>query len=236
MNELGISLILPAYNEELNLKKTVVSIIGILEELRKEYELIIVDDASTDRTRDIAEELAKNHRRIIVKNHKKNIGFGGAIKSGMNMARFDNVMYYPVDSIPTSMELQNYLALIKHSDIVVGYRRDRMGHSLYRKINSIVYQRLVNILFNLRLTDVNWVHMYKKYVFKEVQASSNEIFFCAEMLIRAQNKGFKITGVDVTFHPRIAGEAAGGKISVILKTLYEMLAFWVYIYIFKKEE
>ena len=196
---LNLTVVVPIFNEEKNLSRCIPVMIDTIELINTSYEIILVNDCSTDRSKEIISEFCHTHEHIKSINHTANKGFGGAIKSGFEVAKGQYVLYYPADSFLRPPEVQNYLALIKNADVVIGYRRGRPDYTLFRKLNSFVYYILVNLLFGLNLRDVNWVHMYRKEVLKNIDAKSNHIFFCAEMLIRAVEKEYIITGVDVTY-------------------------------------
>ena len=118
----------------------------------------------------------------------------------------------------------------------MGYRRGRPDYTMYRKINSTVYYILVNLLLGLKLSDVNWVHMYRKKVLQTIHAESNHIFFCAEMLIKAMNEGFIITGVDVTYFPRKYGKETGSSLRTVSRTFLELMKYWLKQVLFKNSK
>jgi glycosyltransferase involved in cell wall biosynthesis len=221
-----LTVVVPTFNEEENIVCSIPPMIDTLSQLAESFEIILVNDGSKDTTGEKIENLCGAHEMVRSVHHEVNRGFGGAIKSGFDVAEGQYVMYYPADSVLKLTEIQNYLALIKNSDIVVGYRRGRPDYTLFRKINSTVYYLLVNFLLGLRLSDVNWIHIYKREVIQSIKAESNHIFFCAEMLIKAMDKGYIITGVDVTYIPRKFGKETGSSLKTVFKTFSELMKFW----------
>ena len=159
-NAPDLTIVVPIYNEEANLDRAIPVMLDTIDELDLPCEIILVNDGSLDRSKEIIDEICAKYDCVSSVNHEINEGFGAAIKSGFKCASGQYIMYYPADSILRVAEVQNYLALIKNCDVVVGYRRGRPDYTLYRKVNSILYYMLVNLLFGLRLNDVNWVHMY----------------------------------------------------------------------------
>ena len=228
-----LSVVVPIFNEEANLPLCIPSMLETLGKTEVEFEIVLVNDNSQDKSKDIVDQFCRKHECIRAVHHSVNKGFGGAIKSGFAIAKGDYILYYPADSILIHTEVQNYLALIKNADVVVGYRRGRPDYTLYRKLNSTVYYILVNLLLGLKLSDVNWVHMYRKKVLRTITAESNHIFFCAEMLIKAMNKGFIITGVDVTYFPRKHGKETGSSLKTVLRTFLELMSYWLKQILFK---
>lgn len=221
----SISVIIPAYNEEENLEKAVARTVSVLQGLGREYEVIIVDDGSADRTAEIADGLASHYDGVWAI-HQQNKGFGGAVLKGLGEARHQLITYNSADSQFDIGELDRLLAVVKDADMVLGYRTQRSDYSLYRRINSLAYTILLRLLFGLRFRDVNWIHLYRREVFDKVTVTSTGVFFCAEVVIKAFKAGLRIAQVETSYYPRMGGVARGGKITVVAKTFADMLRTW----------
>lgn len=224
MNE-SISVIIPAYNEQENLENAVSRTLAVLRDLGRDYEIIIVNDGSTDRTKDIADALARDNSGVRAV-HQRNKGFGGAVLTGLSEASHQLITYNSADSQFDIGELDRLLQAMNGSDIVLGYRTQRSDYSPYRKLNSMAYMILLRWLFGLRFKDVNWIHLYRREVFDRVKVTSTGVFFCAEVVIKAVRAGMKIAEVETSYYPRVGGRARGGRIPVVAKTFADMLRLW----------
>lgn len=190
-----------------------------------DYELLIIDDASTDATPRLADELAAADPRIRVVHHPKNRKLGGSLKTGFAESRGDLVLYSDAD-LPFDMdELQKACRVMRHyeADIVSTYRFDRTGEGMVRVVYSFFYNSLVRILFGVRLRDVNFAFkLCRKRVFDHVQLESEGSFIDAELIIRAQKYGYKVVQFGVDYFPRTRGISTLSSPAVIVKLLREM--------------
>ncbi|HOJ41042.1 MAG TPA: glycosyltransferase family 2 protein, partial [bacterium] len=145
--ELEISVVLPAYNEEDNVEQAVTTALSVLEGLFSDYEVVIVDDGSTDRTGEKADRLARLQAgRVRVYHHRVNRGYGAALRTGLFNASGKLVFYTDADNQFDLRELADFLPLIKRYDIVVGYRQQRRD-ALIRLFLSRGYNLLIRYLF-----------------------------------------------------------------------------------------
>ena len=223
----GLSIVVPAYNEEGSLAVVVEHIARVAQASLHEHETIIVDDASTDGTFAAAESLAARLPNVRVVRHERNQGSGGAILTGVRHARCELVMYIPADGQFKVEEIADFVGAMDAADIVIGARIKRSDYSAFRLLSSKVFLGLVNFLFHHDLRDVNWVHMWRKRIFDVVAPRSRGVFMLEEILVRATRAGFKIREIDSFYIPRIAGEAKGARLSTILRTIADMALFWI---------
>lgn len=202
---LSISVILPAYNEEENIESVVLDAISVLNNLVSDYEIIIVNDGSTDKTGELAEKLAQKNEKVKVIPHEKNIGYGASLRDGFKNSSFDILFFTDSDRQFNVASLENLLPHLSSSDIVVGYRIGRKD-SYLRKFLSFGFNILVSILFNLRVKDIDCAFkVFKKSVFEKIKIESNHFFVNTEILAQARFFNFKITQVGVPHFPRTAG-------------------------------
>jgi glycosyltransferase involved in cell wall biosynthesis len=190
-----------------------------------DYELIVVDDASTDRTGAIVDEIAATDPHVRVVHHPVNRKLGGAIKTGFAAATGDLVLYTDAD-LPFDMaELPKAVRLLREydADIVSAYRFDRTGEGWVRALYTFVYNALVKALFGVRIRDINFAFkLCRRRVFDHVQLRSEGSFIDAELVIRARRLGFEIVQMGVDYFPRTRGESTLSSPSVILTILREM--------------
>ena len=150
----SISVFFPCYNEQDNVARVVDNARKVLESLRADYEIIIVNDGSADATGRIADELAAQHERVRVVHHPQNRGYGAALQSGFRAATKELVFYTDGDGQFDLAELPPLLELIPPHDIVSCYRLNRQD-PLLRKINGWCWTQLVCLVFGLRLRDID---------------------------------------------------------------------------------
>jgi glycosyltransferase involved in cell wall biosynthesis len=191
-----------------------------------DYELIVVNDASTDETGKIADALASEDPRIRVVHHPKNRKLGGAMKTGFATATGDLVLYTDAD-LPFDMsELSRAVRLMREYDvdIVSAYRFDRTGEGSLRAVYTFVYNALVKLLFGVRVRDINFAFkLCKRRIFDHIELHSEGSFVDAELVIRATRLGFEIIQFGVDYFPRTRGESTLSSPAVIGTILREML-------------
>ena len=226
MSSHSLSLVLPGYNEEANVEQAVRGFEAALRALVPRYEILIVDDGSTDATPEIADRLARESNCVRVIHNPINLGVGTSLLIGMRRAECDLVMHNAMDAPFEMADLKDVLPLFPAHDVVALARIDRSAHSPWRKLTSITHRRLLGLLFRPGLRDLNFVQVYKREVLQAVKVKARSpAFVTAELLIRARNHGFKIAQVSATFHPRRRGQASYGKPRDILWALSDMLSY-----------
>lgn len=224
---LSLSVFFPAYNEEKNIKNTILSALKILPQFASEYEVIVVDDGSEDKTREIAEGLAKKYPQIRIVAHPKNRGYGASLKSGFYSAKFPLIAFTDADGQFDFAEIKNFLDEIKNADLVIGYRKKR-AEGLTRIINAEGWSFLQRILFGLNIKDIDcgFKLMKKNIIDRIPKLESEGAFVSAELLIKAKKMGFKIKEIPVSHRPRLEGEQSGANIQVILRAFRELFRLY----------
>lgn len=220
------SVIVPAYNEEENLRHTVSVIANKLDELGTSFEIIIVNDGSTDATETIARTLTENDPRIRLINHPCNIGPGSGVFTGIEASRGEFVIFIPADLALDIDELPKYINASRMCDLVVGVRSDRRDYSLFRKFVSYVNIAMIKILFGMKQRQFNYIHMYRREMLTRIDIESRGVFITAEIMIKARDLGYMLHEVDITYVPRTAGKATCGNAAVIVQTVKDLLRFW----------
>lgn len=227
-----LSVFFPMWNEQDYIYPTVDAARDICELMVADgeigdYEIVIVDDASTDSTGVIADELAKDDPHIRVVHHSVNRRLGGCIKTGFASARGDLVLYTDADLPCDLAELRKALRLLRYyrADVVSAYRHDRTGEGPRRVVYSWIYNWLISIVFGLRIRDVNFAFkLCRRSMFEKIELTSEGSFIDAELLIRAHGLGFRIIQFGVDYFPRSVGVSTLSSGSVIGKILREMLS------------
>ncbi len=230
--EYGISVIIPAYNEEKGIKDVIICNSKTFQELNIDYEIIIVDDNSLDKTRDIAISLVSSCPNLQVLHHEKNQGSGEAFRTGIAHATKDYVIFAPVDNPLEQEDLRAYLPRIDICDIVVGFRIERVGYSLFARFASFAYNRiLVPLLFNIGVGDVNWIQIYRRNLFtdKVIVFNSKSLFWLVEILVCARRKRLIIAEVPARMKKRLHGRPTCTRFTAMLRTFIEMIKFFLKI-------
>lgn len=202
-----ISIIIPARNEENNLRSTVENIVKKLE---VPFEIIIVNDNSTDKTKEIAENLTKD-KRIRVVNRTKNPGFGFAVKDGFKVAKGFAMVPVMADLCDDPNTINEMYEKIKDYDIVIGSRYMEggkvIGAPFFKRFVSKNYSRLMN-LFGIPIKDIaNAFKMYRKEVINSIKIEKNDFSISVEIPLKAYFKGFKITEIPTTWMGRKGGKS-----------------------------
>jgi glycosyltransferase involved in cell wall biosynthesis len=220
-----VSIVIPAFNEEMNVDETIDRVRRTLENIGPSWEIVIVDDCSTDRTAEVVARRAETEPRIRVIRNPVNLGAGTSVLIGLRSAsgkiRMHNSMDLPFDPA----DLPRVLSLFPQSDVVVIRRIDRSAHSPWRKLTSFVHHWLVRVLFWIDVRDMNFVQAYKADVIEKLPIKARSpSFVTAELLIRARRAGFVLREVECVFHPRKRGVASYGKPRDILWALADMFS------------
>ena len=218
----SISVVFPAFNEEQNLEAIVRSALKVLPGLSHSFEVIIVNDGSVDRTAEVADRLASRSRHVKVVHHPRNLGYGAALKSGIDRATKDLVFFCDSDRQFTLNDLRRLLAWAGRFDIVAGYRQHRQD-PLHRRINAKGWNLLVRFVFGLKLRDIDCAFkIFHREVFERLPIETVGAMVNTEILARALHQGFTIKEVPVRHFPRRFGQQTGAKPHVILKAFYEL--------------
>ncbi|MEZ5248354.1 MAG: glycosyltransferase family 2 protein [Ilumatobacteraceae bacterium] len=224
-----LTIFFPMWNEEAYIERTVGAGKKVADELLAAGtiadELIIVDDASTDLTPKIADEMAAADPRVRVVHHPVNRKLGGSIKTGFASATGDLVLYTDAD-LPFDMaELHKAIRLLRYyeADIVSAYRFDRVGEGPSRAIYTFFYNVLIRRLFGVRMRDINFAFkLCRRSVFDHVTLRSEGSFIDAELIIRARKLGFTSSSSASTTSPH-EGESTLSSLTVIKRIVVEML-------------
>ena len=189
------------------------------------YDILIVDDASTDATGTMADALAAADPRVSVVHHPTNRKLGGSLKTGFAEATGELVLYTDADLPFDMVEVAKAVRLMRiyEADIVSAYRFDRTGEGARRLVYSYVYNHLVQMMFGLRLRDMNFAFkLVRRSIFANVELHSEGSFIDVELLARAHRLGFRIVQFGVDYFPRTRGISTLSSNAVIATIVKEM--------------
>ncbi len=201
----GLSVFLPAHNEEGNIARVVTDFLRELPNLADVYEIIVVNDGSRDQTGAIADRLAAENPRVKVVHHEVNRGYGGA---------FD-----PAD-------VQRLAARTPEYDVVVGHRTHR-ADALIRRINGKAWTILVRLMFGLRISDMDCgFKLFRRALLENMELHARGAMITTELMARLAGRKARICEVDVKHLPRLAGEQSGANFKVIARAFKELFALY----------
>lgn len=225
-----LSLFLPTYNEEANIKRTVLNSRKAMLKNAKNWEIIVVNDGSKDNTKKVAEELHKFDPRIKVITHKVNRGYGGSLKTGLYGSRYEWISFIDSDGQFDFSEINKFIEKQKetNADLVIGYYKKRQV-SKFKIITSKMWELAVFILFGLHVKDIDCgFKLISRKVVEKIPKLESErgAFISSEFLIKARKAGFSIVEIPVTHYPRVAGKGTGRDIKVIIQSFVDLFRLW----------
>ncbi len=226
MNQFGISFVFPMFNEFENIGNTISRASKLAMELTNDYEIVVVDDASTDKSVETVKAIAEKDPHIKIICLKANTKMGGAIKEGLKSVSKEVIIYTDSDFPAKEEDIKNALNMLGEADIVTSYSLVIKDPKLIRIIMSKTYNFLVQLFFGLDILDINGaLKIYKKKVLKVIKPKSNSPFIHPEIFAEAVKNGFNIKQYGVIFEPRTKGKSSVAKISVIARTISDMLVY-----------
>jgi glycosyltransferase involved in cell wall biosynthesis len=224
-----LSIFFPMWNEQDYIERAIEAAREECEDLMSsgdiaDYELIIVNDASTDRTPEIADAMAAADPHVRVVHHPVNRKLGGSMKSGYEAATGDLVLYTDAD-LPFDMhDVHKAMRLMRYyeADIVSAYRFDRTGEGYVRTVYSFFYNLMVRTMFGVRKRDINFAFkLCRTRIFENITLKSEGSFIDAELMISAEKYGYTVIQFGTDYFPRTRGVSTLSSPSVIFKILRE---------------
>jgi glycosyltransferase involved in cell wall biosynthesis len=217
------------FNEEAYVLRTVNAARRVLEKMGAGHEIVLVDDASTDRTGAIADALAREDPRVRVVHNPRNRGLGGSLRAGYAVAGCELILYTDADLPFDFDEIERAVRLLEfqEADVLAAYRFDRRLEGLKRGLYTGVYSALVRMLFGIKVRDVNFAFkLFRRSLLDRVALRSEGSFIDAEFLIRCQRAGAHVIQIGVDYFPRARGASSLASPRVVARILGEMLRLW----------
>jgi 4-amino-4-deoxy-L-arabinose transferase-like glycosyltransferase len=223
--DISLSLIMPALNECEGIARSIAEADFALQHIASDYEIIVVDDGSTDGTRDIVQAIAKTNAAVRLVRHPVNQGYGAALRTGFSTATKSLVVFTDADGQFDLRELDRFVLLSAQYDIVCGYRIDRKDTPL-RCFYSQVYNLLVRVLLRTGVRDVDCaLKMFRRDVVQCLKISGSGFLVNSEILTQAHQQGFSVVEVGVSHRPRTLGTSTVS-IAHIPKVLKSLANYW----------
>ncbi len=223
----SISVVFPLFNEEEYVVRAYEAAVDALAALTDDFEIILVNDASTDRTASIVESLRDKDPRVKVVHNPVNLKLGGTLRAGYAVATRDLVLYTDADLPFDLREVRKAVRLleVQKADVVSAYRFDRTSEGLLRTVYSFFYNSLVRTVFGLGIKDVNFsFKLFRRELLSRFTLKSDGSFIDVEFLCRARKAGAHIIQIGVDYFPRSRGVSTLSSPAVIVKILKELVA------------
>lgn len=231
----SISVFFPCYNDSKSIGKLVSNAYKVLPSLTTNYEVIVVDDCSTDKSRDVLINLSAKHNNLKLIFHKKNKGYGGAIKSGFQAASKDLIFYTDGDGQYDVKELPIlHMLLTPDADFINGIKL-RRGDAWYRVFFGNLHQFINRWAFWLPIIDVDCdFRLIRKNIIKKIRLKRNSGSICIELVKKAERVGAVFHQVTIHHYDRKHGSSEFFKPTKIIDTYIDIIILWIKLMIIDK--
>ena len=227
--KLSVSFVLPMYNERENIEKAVEEIRSLAGDITNDYEIVIVDDASTDDSVRVVENIAKGPSAIKLFCLKTNSKFGGAFAKGFKEASKDVILYMDSDMPVSKEDIAASFPLIYDADIVTGYSKIKKGDTSLRKFISGVYNLIVRLLFGLKINDINSGYkIVSNKLIEGLEFISHSPFVDVELFLHAKKNDGRVRQFPLVFRTRSGGKSYMARLPIILATFADMIKVKIY--------
>lgn len=231
----GISVFFPAYNDAKSIGKLVADALEILPDLTDDYEIIVVNDGSTDETGEVLRGLAEKHEEVRIVEHETNKGYGGALQSGFRAARKDLIFYTDGDGQYDVREIVKlYVLLDEKTDVANGYKLER-GDKINRKVVGGFYNRLAHLMFSLPIRDIDCdFRLIRKAFSDKIALSSTSGSICVELVYKLNRAGARFRETGVSHYERPFGKSQFFTVRRVTKTLLDFFSLWFRLVVLRK--
>jgi glycosyltransferase involved in cell wall biosynthesis len=221
----SISAVIPAFNEEAAIRTTVEGVARALREVGADFEVVVVDDGSRDRTASVVLGLRETLPMVRLVQHETNRGYGAALGTGFAAAEKELLFLTDGDTQFDPREIAKLLPRLEHADLAIGYRKPRRD-PWQRRFFGWGWNTLINLLFGYTARDVDCAFkLFPRALLRELNVTSEAHTFSPELIVKARRAGYRIAEVRVTHLPRRVGEAKGSRPDAIARSLIELLRF-----------
>ena len=230
VTQASLSIVLPAYNEELNIEGAIDEACEVAAAAAPAWEVIVVDDGSRDTTAQRVARISQRQPRVQLISFAENQGYGAALRAGFHAAHGDLIFYTDSDRQFDLSELRYFLPVMDRTDVAIGFRVYRYDPVL-RCLLSWVYNRLVSAVFRARVRDVDCsFKLFRREVLEAIDLETRDFFIDTEMVAKVRKWNFRILQKGVKHYPRRAGESSV-RASHIPRTLLVVAQMWLRMYL-----
>ena len=231
----SLSVFFPAYNDAPSLPELIAKTFAVLESQVADYEVIVINDGSWDKTGEVLEELRLRHAPYMrVVTHEQNRGYGGALRSGFGAATKDWVFYTDGDGQYDPSDLPRLLDLVRaDTGLVNGYKLERHDPALRIWIGN-VYNFCARLLFRIKIRDIDCDYrLIRRDLLERIQLTSTSGTICVELVRKLELTGCGVVETGVHHYPRLHGRSQFFRVKSLLKTLVELLRLWVRVVVLR---
>jgi glycosyltransferase involved in cell wall biosynthesis len=231
----GLSIFFPAYNDSGTIASMVIRAVQAASELTPDYEVLVVDDGSSDATAEVADELASKYSHVRVIHHERNRGYGGALQTGIRSSTKELIFYTDGDAQYDPAELALlWRSLTPDADIVNGYKISR-SDPLHRVVIGRLYHHIVAVMFGLKMRDVDCdFRLMRRSMFDRIDLEKTSGVICLEMMKKVQDAGFRMVEVPVHHFHRAYGKSQFFNFRRIVKTGVDVMRLW-YVLVIRRQ-
>ena len=228
MNKVSeLSIFFPFWNEGKNLEQVIAKAIPVAKKAADKWEIIMVDDGSSDDTAEIAKRLESKNPNLRLITHQPNRGYGAALKEGFKNAKYNLVVFADGDNQFDFSEVVKFLDKIEKADVVIGHRKKRVDNPFrHLLMNLLKVWDLVLFGFYFRDIDCGFKLFRREAINKIMPLQSEGAMITTEILAKAKKAHLKILQVEVNHYPRVYGNQSGGNLRVILRAIKESIFLW----------
>lgn len=240
----SVSMLSWGYNEEELVEEFLDKAVGLLDACIEDWELVFIDDGSTDRTAEIVADYAARQPRVRLVKHGKNLNVGRATRTAVQNASKEYLFWETVDWSYDIKNLRLFLELLNYYDVVQGvrpvperilshipviksiYRVSSRSDTFSKAFVSLSNYYLIRILFGVPFHDFQNVTLYPTKVAQKLNLSASSAFLNPEMLLKTYSQGARFIEVPITFIKRTKGEAKGTKLKPLINAIKDLLRNW----------
>jgi len=223
----SLSIFFPAFNEAENIQETILDALHFAPLVANKFEIIVINDGSSDSTGAIVQAMADFNRSIKLISHTRNKGYGAAVKTGLKAARFDWIFFTDSDRQFHFDELPRIVSLRDKADIIVGRRLKRRDPILRIILAQIMLKYWNLVLFGLSMKDVDCAYKLipAKYI-RSIKLVTDSAITVTELMVKLKRQGRTFYETPVIHYPRKRGNQTGSHPSVILRAFRESFKLW----------
>lgn len=224
-----LSIFFPFWNEEKNVKRVVEEAIPVAKAVADTWEILLIDDGSSDNTLAVAKEVAQLHPQVKVISHSPNRGYGAALKEGFTNSQYKYIVFADGDGQFDFSQVTLLIEAIRGNDMAIGFRKKRNDEKLMIRLLLMYLLKIWDfILFRFLVKDIDCgFKLFKKEALEKIMPFRSEgAMITTEILAKASARKLKIAQVGVDHYPRKFGEQSGANLQVIIRAVFESLILW----------
>ena len=229
-----ITIVMPALNEEKNIILAIQNTLKSFDDYGVKGQVFVVNDGSTDRTREVVEEFMKSNSRVSLLNHDFPQGIGASFWEGVASSKGPLVSWVPGDNESDPWEIVRYIKLLEHVDIIIPFVYNREVRSWFRSLLSTIYRAVINFTFRVNFNYTNGTVIFRKAIFDDLGHKSKGFFFLTDALVRLVNKGYLFAEVPVRLGVRELGTSKAVSFPSLIQVMRGYIRLTLDVYYFKK--